>query len=285
MEDRAKDKQGSEPLDVASSVGQVAQTMATVGAMVHKAIHSEGMKTFMQAMELFGQFIRENQSEILSFGEALRSLPEKLQAGVALLAQRGWFIDEDMGLSDISGCRTIAQNGSLDQIDALMVAHFEQQLDSIEERLVAFAPPRARILRSVFGAVRRGDDDLAVPILLMQADGLCHDHGLGSFFIRDKKDRQIPLAMRRLEDSGVKTSLLYSPVYRVLPLYMTADERDESFTGLNRHQVLHGESVDYGTHANSLRAVSFINCIALLLRDSKDPGNGAVEDTDEGSNP
>lgn len=283
MEDRAKDKQDREPLDVASPVGQVAQAMATVGAMVHQALHSEGMKTFMQAMERFGQFIRENQSEIRSFGEALRNLPEKLQAGVALLAQRGWFIDEEMGLSDISGCRTIAQNGSLDQIDALMVAHFEQQLDSIEERLVAFAPPRARILRSVFGAVRRGDDDLAVPILLMQADGLCHDHGLGSFFIRDKKDRQTPLAMRRLEDSGVKTSLLYSPVYRVLPLYMTANERDESFTGLNRHQVLHGESVDYGTHANSLRAVSFLNCIALLLRDSKDPENGAVEDTNEGS--
>ncbi|WP_447731678.1 hypothetical protein [Rhodanobacter soli] len=285
MEDRAKDEQTREPLDAASSVGQVAQAMATVGALVHQALHSDGMKTFMQAMARLGQFIRENQSEILSFGEALRNLPEKLQVGVTLLAQRGWFVDEEMGLSNISDSRTTAQDGALDQIDALMVAHFEQQLDKIEERLVAFAPPRARILRSVFGAVRRGDDDLAVPILLMQADGLCHDHGLGSFFIRDKKDRQIPIAMKRLLDNGARTSLLYSPVYRVLPLYMTANERDESFTGLNRHQVLHGESVDYGTHENSLRAASFLNCIALLLRDSKDPENGAIEVTDEGSNP
>lgn len=285
MEYRAKDEQTRELLDVASSVDQVAQAMATVGALFHQAFQSERLKAFMQAMARFGQFIRENQSEILSFGEALRNLPEELQAGVTLLAQRGWFVDEEMGISDISDYRTTAQNGALDQIDTLMVTHFEQQLDNIEERLVAFAPPRARILRSAFGAVRQGDDDLAVPILLMQADGLCHDHGLGSFFIRDKKDRQIPLAMKRLGDNGVRTSLLYSPVYRVLPLYMTANERDDSFTGLNRHQVLHGESVNYGTHENSLRSVSFLNCIALLLRDSKDPKNGTIEDSEEGSNP
>lgn len=274
MEDNTKNEGPDPPLNVSSnvgsSVGQVAQAMATVGTLVRQAFQSEGMTTFLQSMERFGQFIRENQSEISSIGEALRNLPENVQAGVALLAQRGWFIDVEMGLSKIAESRTVAQNGAFDQIDVLMVAHFEQQLDNIEERLVAFAPARARIIRSAFGAVRRGDDDLAVPILLMQADGFCHDHGLGSFFMRDKKDRQVPLAMKRLEDSGMRTSLLYSPVYRVLPLYMTAAERNESFTGLNRHQVLHGECIDYGTHDNSLRAVSFINCITLLLTDSKD---------------
>lgn len=278
MEERAKDKRPAGPFDVASSVGQATQAMATVGAVVHQMLNSDGMKAFAQVMAQFGQFIRENQSEILSVGEALRNLPEKLQAGVTLLAQRGWFVDEEMALSDISVPWRVAENGTLDQIDVLMVAHFEQQLDNIEERLVAFAPARARILRSAFGAVRRDEDDLAVPILLMQADGLCHDRGLGSIFIRDKKDRQTPSAMKRLGDNGVRTSFLYSPVYRVLPLYMTVSERNDSFTGLNRHQVLHGESVDYGTHENSLRAVSFLNCIALLLRDSKVTMNGAFEE-------
>ena len=281
MGDCAKEKQAKDPPDIASSVGKATQTMATIGALIYQAAQSDGMNTLMQAAARFGKFIRENQTEILSFGEALRTLPGTLREGGTVLAQRGWFIDEEMGLSDISSPRVLAQDGAFDQIDTQMVTHFEHQLRNIEERLVAFAPTRERILRSAFGAVRQGCDDLAVPILLIQADGLCHDHGLGSFFIRDKRDRQIPFAMKRLEDNGARKSLLYSPVYRVLPLYMTANERDASFTGLNRHQVLHGESVDYGTHVNSLRAVSFINCIALLLRDSKDPEVDALEDVGE----
>jgi hypothetical protein len=32
----------------------------------------------------------------------------------------------------------------------------------------------------------------------------------------------------------------------------------EAFTALNRHQVMHGESWNYGTEVNSLKAFSFL---------------------------
>ena len=34
---------------------------------------------------------------------------------------------------------------------------------------------------------------------------------------------------------------------------------------LNRHEVLHGESVDYGTEINSLKAISLLYYIASVL--------------------
>ena len=52
-----------------------------------------------------------------------------------------------------------------------------------------------------------------------------------------------------------------------LPLWMNERERHnwmkkhrtDYFPGLNRHEVLHGISVDYGTETNSLKAISFLN--------------------------
>jgi len=41
---------------------------------------------------------------------------------------------------------------------------------------------------------------------------------------------------------------------------------------LNRHQVLHGESVDYGTRLNSLKAISLLNYLVSFL-----PGDGKAD--------
>ena len=39
---------------------------------------------------------------------------------------------------------------------------------------------------------------------------------------------------------------------------------------LNRHQVLHGEVVDYGTEENSLKAISLLNYCATVLPEPAD---------------
>jgi hypothetical protein len=51
------------------------------------------------------------------------------------------------------------------------------------------------------------------------------------------------------------------------------DERisGQCFTALNRHQIMHGESWDYGTEINSLKAFSFLTFVGLhlpMIRDS-----------------
>ncbi len=47
-----------------------------------------------------------------------------------------------------------------------------------------------------------------------------------------------------------------------LPITKSAYEREAGFNQLNRHQVVHGESLDYGTETNSLKAISFLFYIA-----------------------
>ena len=58
------------------------------------------------------------------------------------------------------------------------------------------------------------------------------------------------------------------PLSIPLPLWMNRNERAERgdpCVGLNRHQVLHGESVDYGTEQNSLKAISLLSYLRWIL--------------------
>jgi len=67
-----------------------------------------------------------------------------------------------------------------------------------------------------------------------------------------------------------------------LPISASEHERGDAFVGLNRHQVLHGESTQYGTEMNSLKAISLLNYVAHILTDrgdktTKDKNNPSEE--------
>jgi hypothetical protein len=265
MEESESENQTSLTRDFVNVLTGAGMTMERYRTAIAEIISSDGLRNLSKQLTSFGDFIRRNQEQIHSFLVALNHLPERLEKGVGALAQRGWFVDGEMSLSFIIETAKLGLEGQKELSDTHMVSHFEDQLDNIEARLIAFAPKREHVIRSTFAAVRRGDDALAVPMLFIQADGLCHDHGLGSFFMRDRKNQTVPAAMVKISDEGLRKSPLIAPVFQVLPLYMRPDERGPSFIGLNRHLVLHGEAVDYGTHENSLKAVSFLNLISWIL--------------------
>ncbi len=52
--------------------------------------------------------------------------------------------------------------------------------------------------------------------------------------------------------------------------------RPEGFAGLNRHMVLHRESLDYGNRKNGFRAISLLNYISESLQKDTD---GPIDET------
>jgi hypothetical protein len=57
---------------------------------------------------------------------------------------------------------------------------------------------------------------------------------------------------------------ILSPLAETLPINASENERPRNFNGLNRHMVLHGESLDYGSKVNSLKAISLVNYVSCL---------------------
>jgi hypothetical protein len=91
---------------------------------------------------------------------------------------------------------------------------------------------------------------------------------------RNTQELQASKALREKLGTDQEALDLIHPILKLheMNFMKSANERKkaaqasgESFTALNRHQVIHGECWDYGTEINSLKAFSFLAFVGLHL--------------------
>lgn len=197
-------------------------------------------------------------------GEWLGRYPDRMEVALPKMAGEGWYLDANMPANLPGRFADALDEGDGSRAERMMVGYFERRLDAIQEELCERHPRRAHLLQPAFNAHRRGEDVLAIPVLFAQVDGVCHDKNKDfAFFLLKAKEalvnefRDRPLS--RLEE------VLLMPFGLESPVSLSEKKRGEGFSGLNRHQVLHGESTTYGTHANALRAVSLLVYVSQRL--------------------
>ena len=103
---------------------------------------------------------------------------------------------------------------------------------------------------------------MSVPIFLIQVDGIFHDYYQQYLFISPERNKTV----KEIQKNEEYPSSHFQMLDQVMPVYASKKDRAQlkPWTELNRHLVLHGESVDYGTHINSAKALSFLSCISQL---------------------
>ena len=185
-------------------------------------------------------------------------LPSQLQEPVVRLAQHGWFMDPRMGIFTV---RAVVQ--ALDGIsNAETITHiedfFEERTTAIERSLANNYPERKHILRDAFEAHSLGKFNLSVPVLLIQADGL-FDSALFMGKKRESAAKEFGSASRTFRQA------FFDLFNQSMPLWQNENQRGRTFEALNRHQVLHGESTNFGTKRNSLQCISLLSFLNWLL--------------------
>jgi hypothetical protein len=185
-----------------------------------------------------------------------------------VLGENGWYLDLiGMTLPDIFELKEKFLEGNIEEAELALSAHFERRLDKIEEFISNEFPNRQKLIKAAFEAHRRSEYELAIPVLFAQMDGICKDVGGNKYlFIKNKKTQKpsIEIYLKQIVFNEFEEATL-SPLSKDLPIWKSAKERPKSFNALNRHMVLHGESLDYGTKVNSLKAISLINYVAEML--------------------
>ena len=124
---------------------------------------------------------------------------------------------------------------------------------------------RASILREAFDAHWDGRYNSSVLLFLVQADGICQEASIESIYSSRTIVEASDIADRVQE--GILRALFMGLMWEDWPLTLSRNERPGGFSELNRHQVVHGESTDYGTEENSLKAMSFLNFCAFVFEE------------------
>lgn len=200
---------------------------------------------------------------------SFRELPTNIQEALLLLAQHGWYLDFNMPLSSLWDIKEAISSGEIDEVEEALVEYFESQLDEIENSFSTQFPHRSHIIASAFKAHQNGEYFLSIPVFLAQTDGICKEVIDQYLFMKKDKKPRTAIYVEQIAADTYKAALL-SPLAASTPIGASEHEREQGFNLLNRHMVLHGESLDYGSKVNSLKAISLVNYVSQALEADAD---------------
>lgn len=200
---------------------------------------------------------------------SFKELPPKIQEALLLLAQHGWYLDFNMPLPSLWEIKKAISCGEVKEVEEALVEYFESQLDEVEKSFGANFPHRSHIISSAIKAHRNGEYYLSIPVFLAQTDGICKEVVDQYLFVKKDRKPRTAIYVEQVAADTYKAALL-SPLAASTPISASEHEREEDFNLLNRHMVLHGESLDYGNKANSLKAISLINYVSQALETDAD---------------
>lgn len=196
--------------------------------------------------------------------QGFKELPAQTQEALLLLGHHGWFLDPEMSLPGLWELKNALSAGNTSEAESALIEYFGSRLNEIEESITTKFPHRAHLIHSAFGAHRREEYSLSIPVLFAQCDGICKETVNQYLFIKQGKKPSTAIYVAQIAADTYMAALL-SPLAKTLPIGASEKERLEGFVALNRHTVLHGESLDYGSKVNSLKVISLVNYVAHFL--------------------
>lgn len=199
-----------------------------------------------------------------AFCKSFDELPARTQEALLLLGRHGWYLDPEIQAQALWELKGALADGNVAEAEDALVEYFESRVSEIEEFISTKFPHRAHLIQLAFKAHRRTEYALSIPVFLAQVDGICKETVDQYLFIRkDRKPRTAVYVAQLAADTYM--AALLSPLAATLPIGATEKERPEGLAALNRHMVLHGESLDYGSKVNSLKTISLLNYVAYVL--------------------
>lgn len=207
---------------------------------------------------------------------AAQPRPEEQVRLMRYLSERGWYPSPAQSVSDDRELLRVADEGDHEAVERHMVEFGRERIADIADAVAERWPARRLLVESALSAHLEGRYELSTPVLLAQADGIALDLlGTKLYSTKDGTPRTRAKVFALLgADAGSDWSptladMFLAPLIHGSSLMASSTQRedrqraDSTYGGtLNRHEVLHGIALDYGTEANSLRAALVLDYLA-----------------------
>lgn len=229
----------------------------------------ENINMIYRSMPKFENLFLEHLETFKEIGKRLNEYAKNTPKYFLLIAQHGWFIDLESELSFPSKVAYEIQDENVDYANELLANYYKANVGRIFESLIKRHHNRKEILENIKSSFKEGNHILLIPAVLTQVDGICFDFTKKKFFIKEKKNKKykfLPEVVAELEKSAGNFLEIYlSPFKNQTPIMASEKDMSKFSCKLNRHEVLHGISTDYGTEMNSLKVISLLKYVSDLL--------------------
>lgn len=204
------------------------------------------------------------------------TLSTRSKAAMQLALDKGWFFGWHVSMREVlTLVKAIEQLGP-EELDAYMADYFRESLNTFACELIEKYPDRAQPISAAVRAHQEWGEEgylLSVPVFIAQADGICAQcFGVEQPLAKPSRGtsnhvRAAVRAQQAIQGDSRSADLLH-PLFELHNSDFLKNSKQRTpgvFDALNRHQVMHGETSDYGSEINSLKAFSFLVFVGLHL--------------------
>lgn len=192
---------------------------------------------------------------------------QTFKKSISILAQKGWYIDEEMTIAQISSISFNIENNREQEANRLCKEYFDLEFVRIEKNLISNFPHRAKVLERCFRAHFEKDYYASIPIFYTQIEGVCEEITGQRFFSKEHRTNGTIPRTKKVVDSfgGMEfTKDLLQPLIQNDINRQNQDSNNPN--GMNRHDVLHGQSLNYGDDQfNSYKCLSLLNYVGDFI--------------------
>ena len=224
-------------------------------------------KALKNQIESYKQIINKGKYQFPDILGLIRDTLERTPKILTILAHCGWYTSWSMTPGETFKLANELEKGYYRKVDKFLIEHFKKDLPRIKKNLITNFPNRARIFKSAFRTQNNKDYLSSIPLFLSQAEGICIDLTGIKLYSTNHSKPKITKFVESLPKNELSSILLQPLLAQGL---ITANNYlRHNFPGtINRHEILHGISTDYGIQVNSYKAISWINYINEILHDA-----------------
>ena len=194
----------------------------------------------------------------IALNEYFRSI-KKIPESTKILAENGWYLPFDFHPVVVNRMASHLKEGDCKIVDNEMINFLDKELSNIQEQLNKKFPKRRSVINAGIRAHKKQEYYLSIPIFFTQIEGMCNDLTGSRFFKTTKKHPQTEEWVMKFEKDTIIRALL-EPLSFTGPMRQPQDI--DNPIGINRHDVLHGNSVAYGeSKINGYKVLSLLNYI------------------------
>jgi hypothetical protein len=189
---------------------------------------------------------------------------ERLKAPESLtyVLQQGWYLPFFVNEATINFLADEIKIGNVLSADQHIISILDENSEVEFQKLVTRFPTRAKAIIAAFTAHQRGEYYLSIPVFFAQTEGICNEI-VGSRFFKVKKGKPTTMIWASTSEHSDYINLIVKPLIEVGETRRRQKQGKPS--GANRHDVLHGDSVDYGTKVNSFKAFSLLTYLGCTV--------------------
>ena len=221
---------------------------------------SENVKYMLSSVQ---KALENSQIALNEYFRVVKKIPES----VKLLAENGWYFPLDFHPVELNRMASHINEGNGHIVDEEMIIYIDKELTNINDQLIKKFPKRSSVINAGIRAHKMHEYYLSIPVFFSQIEGICEEL-TGDRFFKNKSNAPLTNEWLKNFETDSFTKILLEPLKFSGPMRKSQDI--DNPIGINRHDVLHGNSVNYGdSKINGYKVLSLLYYIGDTVFEAK----------------